>query len=188
MSTERNAVREKFSQCIRVVTALPDPRKKLRSNKRDVSRVESRLHEPAGEDGPRRVEYFRRRLDSEHRPVVCCRCDDFAPQRRHFPAQRSPRIFLCPAIGNLEKQRLDPRIRGRYLTRAAEQVEVGGNDVVGVALSENDLNSRHFEAVGGCRERESDGEQHQLCPPRASSSAVRFSAARSLGEMSTPVM
>ena len=143
MSDVREAVRERFTSGSGTVLGLANAGDHLRAHELDLGRVERRRHQPIGEDGPRRVE---RRCECVVKPnsvqssvgsmtivLPSCAVDS---------ARRLARKELRCRAPTLEQERFDSLRRRRELLRAAEQVEVRGDDVVrGVAPQD------HLQAV-----------------------------------------
>ena len=63
-------------------------------------------------------------------------------------------------LGGVEQDWLDAGVGFGYLPRSAEKVKIGGNDIVGVVLSKDDVYSRHVEACSRRSQGERNRKQH----------------------------
>jgi hypothetical protein len=156
MADECNAVRKVAGEGIRIISPLSDTREVLSFYQVDFRFGQGWTDHPVGEDGPCRIEHFGAGPYAEHRPVSTRRNHYLAPQPRHRTAQCVLGIALGSALRDVEQDRLDPRVGLRYLTRAAQQIEIRGNDVVGVVLSQDDVHAGHVEAGSDRRQRQCD--------------------------------
>ncbi len=194
-------VRQKLDESVRTVATLAHGRPVLLPDQFHVRRVERRIHQPVGHDGPRRVERGGRRPHAERGPVGRGIHDDRGAEPRHRPPEPVAAVVPRPALGHVEQERLDARVVVRHLPESAKQVHVGGHDVVGRDAADDHRNPVHDDAARGgvgCRGgrgvcgagrgecgRQGQGSDHWTPPVRSAS--VRLIACRSAGESSTPV-
>ena len=163
------AVREPLDEGIGVVVPLAHGGQILLPDDLDVGRVEPRRHQAIGHDAPRRVEGGGRGSHADDGPVELWLDDDRGAEARHRTAQHRARIAKRPALRHVEQERLDPRGLVRHLTRAAEQVDVGGHDVVG-----HDAAQDHGNAVDDEPRRVRDCARRCLHSPRRGAEERRY--------------
>ena len=121
----RNAVGEVIERRLRTVDALPDAGDHLISHELDVRRVERRVHDFLGEDRPGGIEFARRRVNADDRPVRRRHDVDLASRARDRAAQNVLRIFQRAPVAHREEKVFNPSRPRGGLPHAAEQVEVG---------------------------------------------------------------
>jgi hypothetical protein len=144
---ERDTVRERRDQLVRIGVAALHGGEELLAHRLHVRRVEARRHDPVGERRPARVERVAQRAQAEQRPVR----GGLHLHRRAGARHRAAHRLLCvPAravLRHREQEGLDPRGGGGHLLRAAEEVDVRGDDVVRGDAAQDDPHAADLEVA-----------------------------------------
>src|SRR3982074_3532868 len=160
MANERDAVGEKVSEGIGIVSPLSDSRKVLGLDDAYFRLRQRRMHHSVGEDSPCRIENFSARANSEHRPVRAWCNYDLASQLRHRTTQRVLWVLPCASLRNIEEDRLDARVGVGDLASTAEQIEVRCDDIIRAVLAQDHVHAGYIETGGRRSDRECNGKEH----------------------------